>query len=72
MISELGIDAYRNVWPLATYAKEPADRAEGWLVWEKLGTLVFTGVIIPLFIPTVYTPVDPKVCASGIFPVFVS
>ena len=61
LLSELGIYAYRNLWPLATYTKEPADIGEGWLMWAKLGTLAFAAIIIPLSIPNVYTPVDPKV-----------
>ncbi|KAJ3519232.1 hypothetical protein NMY22_g13302 [Coprinellus aureogranulatus] len=52
--------AASNIWPLATYTKEPADRAEGWLMWANLATLAFTSIIIPTFIPNVYTPVDPK------------
>ncbi|KAJ3519263.1 hypothetical protein NMY22_g13286 [Coprinellus aureogranulatus] len=60
LFSELAVYAYRNLWPLATYTKQPADLAEGWLLWAKLGALAFTAILVPVFIPSVYTPIDPK------------
>ena len=56
------IYVYRDIWPLATFNLRPADLADGPLLWAKIGLLTFTAVIIPLFIPRQYTPIDPKVC----------
>ena len=61
LLSELAVYAYRNLWPLATYTKHPLDRDEGWLIWAKIGTLILTAILIPAFIPGVYTPIDPQV-----------
>ncbi|KJA13741.1 hypothetical protein HYPSUDRAFT_530239 [Hypholoma sublateritium FD-334 SS-4] len=52
--------AYRDLWPLATYTQQPKDIHEGWLLWIKIAILFATAVIIPLFIPRRYIPVDPK------------
>ncbi|KAF8955959.1 ABC transporter type 1, transmembrane domain-containing protein [Flammula alnicola] len=38
----------------------PADIAEGKILIVKIGVLAFTAVVIPLFIPRRYVPVDPK------------
>ncbi|KAF9481121.1 multidrug resistance-associated ABC transporter [Pholiota conissans] len=50
----------RDLWPLATYSQQPQDMAEGPLLWFKLGTLITTAVLIPLFVPRRYIPVDPR------------
>jgi hypothetical protein len=34
---------------------------EGNVLWLKIGLTFFTGIIIPLFIPRRYIPVDAKV-----------
>jgi hypothetical protein len=34
---------------------------EGNVLWLKIGLMFFTGIIIPLFIPRRYIPVDAKV-----------
>ncbi|KAF8885695.1 multidrug resistance-associated ABC transporter [Gymnopilus junonius] len=60
LLIALGVYLYRDVWPLATYTKQPMDTSEGRLLWAKLSILTFTAVIIPLFIPRQYIPVDPK------------
>ena len=54
--------AYRDLWPLATFNLQPADLADGPVLWAKIALLTFTAVVIPLFIPRQYVPVDPKVC----------
>lgn len=64
LLSIFGVFAYRNVWPLATYTLEPADLAEGWLMWTKLAVLTAAAVFIPLCIPRPYIPVDPKVSCN--------
>ena len=52
---------YRDIWPLATFSREPKDLQEGYILWIKFSTITLTAVIIPLFIPRRYVPVDPKV-----------
>jgi len=61
LLSAFGVHAYRDLWPLATYTQQPKDLADGGLVWAKVSVLAFTAIIIPLFIPRQYVPVDPKV-----------
>jgi hypothetical protein len=61
LLSELAIYAYRDLWPLATIADRPLDVEEGWILWTRIGALIFTALIVPVSIPTVYSPVDPKV-----------
>ncbi|KAF8157969.1 hypothetical protein B0H34DRAFT_797400 [Crassisporium funariophilum] len=51
---------YRDIWPLATYNLKPIDLSEGVFLWVKVAVLTFTAVVIPLFIPRQYVPVDPK------------
>ncbi|KAJ7264445.1 P-loop containing nucleoside triphosphate hydrolase protein [Mycena haematopus] len=50
---------YRDLVPLATFTGIPADIGEGRKLWAKIGLLFVTGVIIPLFTPQQYIPVDP-------------
>ncbi|KAF9475019.1 multidrug resistance-associated ABC transporter [Pholiota conissans] len=50
----------RDLWPLATYTQQPTDIAEGSILWFKIGSLFATAVVIPLFVPRRYIPVDPK------------
>ncbi|KAJ7801014.1 hypothetical protein B0H14DRAFT_2161358, partial [Mycena olivaceomarginata] len=50
---------YRDVVPLATFTGFPADRSEGPKLWGKIALLFVTAVIIPLFTPRQYIPVDP-------------
>ncbi|KAI9056602.1 multidrug resistance-associated ABC transporter, partial [Trametes sanguinea] len=51
---------YRDVWPLATSDRNPMDTVEGPLIWAKLGLLSFSGVLVPMFSPRKYTPLDPQ------------
>ena len=55
---------YRDIWPLATYSEVPKDADEGLLLWAKIAVLLITAVVIPLFVPNIYVPVDPKVRRS--------
>ena len=50
-----------------TYTLVPADRAEGALLWVKLGLVSFAGVVIPLTVPRAYVPLDPEVRRSSCF-----
>jgi hypothetical protein len=61
LLSVFGVYIYRDIWPLATFTKEPKDLQEGYILWIKFGITTLTAVIIPLFIPRQYVPVDPKV-----------
>ncbi|KAH9480765.1 ATP-binding cassette transporter abc4 [Psilocybe cubensis] len=60
LLSLLGVYAYRNVWPLAQYGTEPADNAEGAILWVKIALLSLLAIVIPLFIPHPYVPLDHK------------
>ncbi|KAF9479224.1 multidrug resistance-associated ABC transporter [Pholiota conissans] len=60
LLATFGVYAYRDIWPLATYSPGPIDAAEGHILWVKVGIVTIAAVIIPLFIPTQYVPVDPK------------
>ncbi|KAI9059804.1 multidrug resistance-associated ABC transporter [Trametes sanguinea] len=51
---------YRDMWPLATFTLQPVDAAEGAFLWAKLSLLTLAAVIVPLFCPRPYVPVDPK------------
>lgn len=63
---------YRDLWPLATLYDAPKDRSEGVLLWVKIALLGLTAIIIPLFIPRRYTPVDPNVGSTLSLHSFVS
>ncbi|KAI0697137.1 multidrug resistance-associated ABC transporter [Cytidiella melzeri] len=60
--------AYRDLWPLATFTLQPLDSAEGWLIWTKIGILTFVAVVVPLFVPRQYIPLDPKDPAATVNP----
>ena len=61
LLSVFGVYIYRDIWPLATFTKEPKDLQEGYLLWIKFTITTLTTVVIPLFIPRQYVPIDPKV-----------
>ncbi|KAJ1309715.1 hypothetical protein OPQ81_006480 [Rhizoctonia solani] len=60
LLIALGVYAWRDLVPLATYDLHPADSAGGWLTWSRIGVLTFASAIVPLCIPRVYVPLDPK------------
>ncbi|KAF7299044.1 hypothetical protein MIND_00852700 [Mycena indigotica] len=53
-----GSVAYRDLFPLTTYTLIPKDASEGWIIWTKAAFLFMTAIVIPLFRPRLYTPVD--------------
>ncbi|SJK98372.1 uncharacterized protein ARMOST_01637 [Armillaria ostoyae] len=53
------IYVYRDIAPLATFTGVPLDASEGSILWTKIAVLLFTGIVIPLFVPREYIPVDP-------------
>ena len=56
---------YRDVYPLATLDRIPADIAEGRFFYAKFTLLTIAAVFIPLFVPRKYDPVNPKVRSSS-------
>ncbi|KAF7339970.1 ATP-binding cassette transporter [Mycena venus] len=54
------IYGYRDLFPLITYHRVPLDLSEGWILWGKVIALFVAGAVVPLFIPRLYIPVDPK------------
>jgi hypothetical protein len=48
----------RDVVPLMTYTSVPADPP--YMLWELIGVLSFTGVLLPLITPHRYIPFDPS------------
>jgi hypothetical protein len=52
---------FRDVLPLATFTCVPEDLDEGPLLWVHIALLFSTGVVIPIFTPRQYIPVDPLV-----------
>ncbi|KDR83052.1 hypothetical protein GALMADRAFT_57306 [Galerina marginata CBS 339.88] len=56
LLLTLGVYAYRDIWPLATYTLEPADKVEGKILWIKIAILAVIGILIPLFSPHAYVP----------------
>ncbi|PBK89813.1 ATP-binding cassette transporter [Armillaria gallica] len=53
------IYVYRDIAPLATFTGVSLDVSEGGILWTKIAVLLFTGIVIPLFVPREYIPVDP-------------
>ncbi|KAF7322651.1 ATP-binding cassette transporter [Mycena chlorophos] len=51
---------YRDIFPLVTYRHVPVDASEGWIIWAKVATVFVAALVVPLFIPRQYIPVDPK------------
>ncbi|KAH8072268.1 hypothetical protein BXZ70DRAFT_964229 [Cristinia sonorae] len=51
---------YRDVYPLATFDLEPIDANDGSALWISVGILTLIAIVVPLCIPRVYVPVDPK------------
>jgi hypothetical protein len=60
LVTTLFVYTYRDLFPLITYRRIPLDLAEGWILWAKSSTLFIAAVVVPLFIPRQYIPVDPK------------
>ncbi|KAJ7758122.1 hypothetical protein DFH07DRAFT_818757 [Mycena maculata] len=50
---------YRDVLPFATFDRTPEDLGEGRLLWAKITLLFITAVVIPVFTPSQYLPLDP-------------
>ena len=61
--------AYRDIWPLLTFAEQPMDSCKGPFLWGKVTGLTVGAVVYPLFSPRLYIPLDAKVAtpASALF-----
>ncbi|THU87013.1 hypothetical protein K435DRAFT_804660 [Dendrothele bispora CBS 962.96] len=44
------------------YTLEPVDTCEGSYLWAKIGILGFMVIVLPLFTPREYVPVDLRIC----------
>ena len=55
---------YRDVYPLATLDKTPADSTEGPLLYAKLALLTIAAVVVPSCVPRKYVPLNPNVSSS--------
>ncbi|KAH8986094.1 hypothetical protein EDB92DRAFT_1949372 [Lactarius akahatsu] len=60
LLGTFSVYAYRNIWPLLTFALSPVDAWEGALLWVRTGILAFAAIVIPLLVPYQYIPIDPK------------
>ena len=56
-----GAYIYRDVYPLATFDKTPADIADGPYLYAKFALLTIAAVLVPLFVPRKYVPFNTKV-----------
>ncbi|KAH6916807.1 ATP-binding cassette transporter [Coprinopsis sp. MPI-PUGE-AT-0042] len=59
LLAFCGVYIYRDIYPLITFDRVPADKAEGLILWAKVGAIFFSAVAIPLAIPRRYVPADP-------------
>ncbi|KAJ7264124.1 P-loop containing nucleoside triphosphate hydrolase protein [Mycena haematopus] len=59
LLFAFSVYVYRDLVPLSTFTGVPADVAEGWRLWAKIGLLFITAVIIPGLTPRQYIPLDP-------------
>ncbi|KAJ7445245.1 hypothetical protein FB451DRAFT_1376173 [Mycena latifolia] len=59
LFSAFCVYAYRDILPFATFTRIPEDLPEGPKLWAKISLLFISGVVIPLFTPRQYIPVDP-------------
>ncbi|KAJ6555137.1 hypothetical protein DFH09DRAFT_573964 [Mycena vulgaris] len=50
---------YRDILPFATFTRVPEDLDQGPKLWAKIALLFFSAVVIPVFTPRQYIPVDP-------------
>ncbi|KAJ7069529.1 hypothetical protein C8F01DRAFT_1245729 [Mycena amicta] len=58
LFAAFALYAYRDIIPLATFTRTPLDH--GPKMAAKIVLVSFTGVVVPLFTPRLYIPVDPE------------
>jgi hypothetical protein len=61
LLTFFGVYLYRDIYPLITFDRVPADEAEGAILLAKFGTLFVSAIAIPLAMPRRYVPADPAV-----------
>lgn len=54
LLVTLGVYAYRDVLPLMLRDRDPADAADGVVLWVKMFFLLDAAVVLPLLTPRVY------------------
>ncbi|KAG1889339.1 hypothetical protein F4604DRAFT_1711826 [Suillus subluteus] len=59
LFAVFAVFAYRDLWPLITFHKQPKDLKEGGLLWAKVTILFLSSILFPLVSPRQYVPVDP-------------
>ncbi|KAH8104855.1 hypothetical protein BXZ70DRAFT_1049038 [Cristinia sonorae] len=52
--------AYRDLYPLITYDLEPLDGEDGYVLWVYIGIQTAAAILVPLFVPRTYSPLDPE------------
>ncbi|KZT60623.1 P-loop containing nucleoside triphosphate hydrolase protein [Calocera cornea HHB12733] len=60
LLTQFLVFAWRNLLPLTMFDGVPADLDVPWLLWSRGVLVTLVGIIIPLFVPREYMPVDPK------------
>ncbi|KAG2160129.1 uncharacterized protein EDB93DRAFT_1113551 [Suillus bovinus] len=58
LFAVFAVFAYRDLWPLITFHKQPKDIKEGSLLWAKVTILFLSSIVFPLVSPRQYVPVD--------------
>ena len=56
---------YRDVYPLATLDTTPTDIAEGPFLYAKFTLLTTAAILVPIFVPRKYVPLNPKASLSS-------
>ncbi|KAH7337951.1 P-loop containing nucleoside triphosphate hydrolase protein [Rhizoctonia solani] len=59
LLVTFGVQAWSYLVPFALSDQGPAELC-GWLTWLHVGLLGFVAVVVPLCIPRLYIPLDPK------------
>ncbi|KAH7930564.1 hypothetical protein BV22DRAFT_1124835 [Leucogyrophana mollusca] len=59
LLATFAVFAYRDLYPLLTFTKQPKDMREGWILWVKVVVLTLIGVVFPMISPRQYIPFDP-------------
>ncbi|KAH7922933.1 hypothetical protein BV22DRAFT_1197033 [Leucogyrophana mollusca] len=59
LLAIFAVYAYRDLFPLVTFTKDPKDLHEGYLLWAKVSVLALISVVFPMVSPRQYIPCDP-------------
>ncbi|PPR03510.1 hypothetical protein CVT24_006998 [Panaeolus cyanescens] len=60
LLVAFGVYVQRDIVPWMTYTLQPLDTNEGPLLLVKLILLMIAAIIVPLFVPRLYVPLDPQ------------